>query len=136
VDKRAGAESRVVTEKALVSEADLGAMLCLAFPGVFPRLRIFRRTVLNVETVDGWRARAGVKGQADYYIMGKRVHVEVETKAIPRASKWYKEQLAWRALCSQLEIPYLIARALPGETPDETVAKWLVELVPLVGSPC
>jgi hypothetical protein len=110
----------------MILEADLGTMLCLAFPVAFPRLLIFRRQILNVETAGGWRARAGVRGQADYYVMGPRCHVEVETKAA--RPKWYKEQIAWRDRCVELGIPYLIARAKAHEDPEVTVARWLDEL--------
>jgi hypothetical protein len=111
-------------------ESDLGALLCLAFPVAFPSLLIFRRQILNVETKEGWRARAGVKGQADYYVMGKRVHVEVETKNV--AAKWYAQQVAWRARCAALEIPYLVARARMYEEPDVTVARWIEEIRGLI----
>lgn len=109
-----------------MNESDLGALLTERFPYRFPHLQIDRRNILNVETSGGWRARNGKRGQADYFVYGPRVHVEVETKAA--RPKWYKEQLAWRALCQRLEIPYLIARALPGEEPEATVARWLEEL--------
>jgi hypothetical protein len=114
----------------VTSEADLGAALVLAFPSAFPRLMIFRRQILNVETKDGWRARAGVRGQADYYVMGHRTHVEVETK-LPRG-KWYAEQIAWRTRCTDLGIPYLIAQPRLHEEPDVTVQRWLLELRELV----
>jgi hypothetical protein len=109
-----------------VSEFDLGAALCLAFPARFPRLMIFRRNIVNVESRDGWRARAGVRGQADYYVMGAGVHLEIETKL--HRHRWYAQQLAWRDRCAALGVPYLEARALAGEDPDVTVARWLDEI--------
>ncbi len=114
----------------MTSEADLGAMLCLAFPSRFPRLLIFRRNIVNVETKEGWRARAGIRGQADYYVMGAGVHIEVETKA--HRHKWYEAQLAWRARCAELGVPYLEARAVKGEEPEQTVQRWLDEIAALV----
>jgi hypothetical protein len=112
------------------SESDLGALLTERFPYAFPRLLIFRRNVVNVETRDGWRARAGVKGQSDYYVMGARVHVEIETKLLQ--GKWYKQQIAWRDRCAALDIPYLIARPAKGETSEQTVTRWLEEIGALV----
>lgn len=116
-----------------MSEADLGLALSLAFPYRFPRLLIERRNILNVETRDGWRARSGKKGQADYFVSGRGVHIEIETKAAKH--KWYAQQVAWRKRCGDLGIPYLVARALPGEDPDVTVARWLDEIEAMV-SPC
>ena len=109
-----------------MSESDLGALLCLAFPARFPRLLIFRRNIVNAETRDGWRARAGIRGQSDYYVMGEGVHIEIETKSARH--KWYSQQLAWRKRCEELGVPYLEARALPDEEPDVTVARWLDEI--------
>ena len=116
-----------------MTESDLGAMLCEAFPYAFPKLLIFRRNIVNTQSVDGYRARAGVKGQADYYIMGARIHVEVETKSA--SHKWYREQIQWRSRCQALGIPYLVARALPHEPPGDTVSRWLAEIRALIGDP-
>ena len=112
-------------------ELDLGAALQVAFPYAFPRLMIQRRNIVNVETKAGWIARAGIRGQADFYIMGAGVHVEVETKSAK--PKWYAAQVAWRDRCASLGIPYVALRALPKEAPDVTITRWLEELRCILG---
>ena len=99
-------------------------------PHVFPHVHPFVRKILNVEAVGGWRARAGVPGQADVYaIKDGGGHIELEMKAAKH--KWYKQQIAWRTFCTDRKIPYLVLRALPGEEPGATIDRWLEELRPL-----
>ena len=108
-------------------ELDLGAILTERLPYALPDVLIFRRSILNVETKGGWRARAGVPGQADYYAVtrGGR-HVELETTAA--RGRLRPAQEAWRARCEALAIPYRVLRAAPGEAPEATVARWIEEI--------
>ena len=70
-----------------------------------------------------------MKGQADYYVMGQRTHVEVETKLLK--GRWYSQQIAWRERCAALRIDYLIARPLHNEEPMQTVTRWIGEIAAL-----
>jgi hypothetical protein len=106
-------------------------MFILRVPFVFPHVHVFRRQIVNVETKEGWRARAGIKGQADYYaIIDGGGHVEIETKAWKH--KFYPEQIAWRKFCEDNRIPYMAPTARKGEEPEATVDRWIAELGELV----
>jgi hypothetical protein len=116
-----------MTPKPLASEGDLLSMLMQAVPYAIPDALIFRRPIINARTDQGWRARAGVRGQADaYMVMAGGRHIEIETKAA--VHKWYPQQRAWRARCEELRIPYLMLRAGPGEAPADTVERWIAEI--------
>ena len=113
----------------LASENDLRNAFVARVPFVFPHVRPFIRTILNVDAVGGWRARAGIPGQADVYAVTKGGgHIEIEMKAAK--SKWYAAQLAWRRFCAEWSIPYLVLRVLPNELPAVTLERWLEELRP------
>jgi hypothetical protein len=89
-----------------------------------PHARLFVRQIINVETKAGWRARAGIRGQADIYAIVKGgKHIEIECKAAKY--KWYKEQLAWRSWCEANGIPYLVLQVEPKEAPADTLTRWL-----------
>lgn len=92
-----------------------------------PTCRVFRRSIINVETKGGWRAKAGIKGQADYYaiVRGGRI-VELETKAARGVLE--EAQKAWRAFCIDWQIPHLVLRAQRNEAPSDTVQRWCEEL--------
>jgi hypothetical protein len=110
-----------------VLEQDLGAMFALRVPFVLPHVHVFRRQILNVEAKAGWRAKAGIKGQADYYaIVDGGGHIEIETKAARH--RFYPEQIRWREFCLQNRIPYMAPTARKGEEPSVTVERWVGEL--------
>lgn len=119
--------ARARSAKPLASEGDLLSALMVAIPYAIPDAIIFRRPIVSTKAEGGWWVRAGVRGQADAYLVaaGGR-HVEIETKAAKH--KWYAEQLRWRARCEQLRIPYLVLRARPREAPSDTVQRWIGEL--------
>jgi hypothetical protein len=117
----------IMNAKPLASEGDLLAMLMQAVPYAIPDALIFRRPIISVKAEGGWWAKAGVRGQADAYIvMAGGRHIEIETKAA--VHKWYPQQRAWRARCEELRIPYLVLRAGPGEVPGDTVERWIAEI--------
>jgi hypothetical protein len=103
-----------------------------AIPFALPGARPFRRAVHNVEARSRhsgktFRAIAGIAGQADVYVYFKGGRcIEIETKA--RAGRLEPEQIAWRDFCSSWEIPWLMLIEKKGETPDETVTRWLAEI--------
>ena len=114
----------------IASENDLRNAFVARVPFVFPHVRPFVRTILNVEAKGGWRARAGVPGQADVYAIVKGGgHIEIEMKA--SRGRWYVAQTAWRAFCTEWGIPYLVLRVAPNELPAATIDRWLEELRPL-----
>lgn len=116
-----------MTKAAAYSETDALHAFIEQVPFALPDVRVFRRTIVNVETKDGWRARSGIPGQADAYalVRGGR-HVEIETKSATH--KLEPAQIAWRAYCASFAIPYMQPRVAKGETMEETVQRWIDEL--------
>ena len=110
-----------------MNETDLLHLFIQRAPLSLPDCRVFRRNVLNVETKQGFRARNGIRGQADCYAItrGGR-HVEIETKAA--RGQLAEAQKRWREFCVSFGVPHLVLRAHFKETADETVARWIVEL--------
>lgn len=110
-----------------MNETDLLHLFIIRTPFALPDVRVFRRNILNVATLHGFRARNGITGQADAYAItrGGR-HVEIETKAA--RGRLADEQRSWRAFCADFDIPHLVLRAMRGETPDQTVDRWIDEL--------
>ena len=109
-----------------MAERDLMWKWIEALPFAVPGSRPFRRNIVNVEAIGGWRAVAGIKGQCDVQVMlkGGRV-VEVETKA--RRGKLEPKQEVWRDFCLAWEIPWMCLIEKKGETPDATVLRWIEE---------
>ena len=92
-----------------------------------PAVRVERRNIINVETKQGFRVRNGIKGQADAFATVEGgLHVEIETKAA--GGKLAEAQERWRASCLRRRIPHLVLRARKGESPDDTVTRWIDEL--------
>ena len=108
-------------------ESDLLALFIERVPYVLPHVRVFRRNIVNTESIHGFRARAGIPGQADAYalVRGGR-HVELETKAA--SGRMRAAQEAWRSLCAEMKIPHLVLRGRRGEAPEATVERWVGEL--------
>lgn len=116
-----------------MNETDLLHRFIERVPHALPYVRVFRRNVLNVQTIQGFRARNGTKGQADAYalVLGGR-HVEIETKAARGVMA--DAQIAWRAFCDTFRVPHLVLRARKGEPADATVARWIDELREMIVS--
>jgi hypothetical protein len=108
-------------------ETDLLFALIHRTPFVLPDVRVFRRNIINTISVYGFRTRNGMKGQADAYAFARGGgYIEIETKAARGAMR--KEQEAWRAFCLSFGIPHLVLRALPNETQENTVSRWIDDL--------
>lgn len=110
-----------------MNETDLLHVMIERVPFAIPDARMFRRNIINVTaTAQGrtWRARNGVVGQADAYVLlrGGR-HVEVETKAATGTMR--EAQLKWQSFCRAFRIPHLELRAEKNETPEATVERWV-----------
>jgi hypothetical protein len=111
-----------------MNETDLLHAFIEAAPFALPNVRIFRRNVINVQAVQGFRARNGIPGQADAYAIVKGgLHIEIETKAA--RGKLAAAQLRWRDFCHTWRVPHLVLRAGNGEAPDATIERWLSELL-------
>lgn len=121
-----------------MNEHDLLWALIVKVPTVLPYVRIYRRDILNVTASArgrSWRVRAGIPGQADAYALTKSgEHIEIETKAA--AGRMADEQKAWRAFCLEWRIPHLVLRERKGETPDQTVNRWIAELEEVAMTKC
>ncbi len=110
-----------------MTELDLMWSLMARAPAALPDLRLFRRSVVNVEAKRGFRVKAGIPGQCDIYAIqkGGRI-VEVETKA--RRGVLSPAQKSWQSFCLSWGIPHLVLRELPQETAEQTVSRWVEEL--------
>lgn len=114
----------------MASETDLLHLMIERAPHALPSVRVFRRNIINRTVTEHGRTyqlRNGIPGQADAYAITRGgLHVELEAKAAK--GKLRTAQEAWRDFCRTWEIPYLELRAGKGETPDETVTRWISEL--------
>jgi hypothetical protein len=110
-----------------LSETDLLWRFIAAVPFTLPDVRVFRRNILNVQAALGFRAVNGIKGQGDAEaIVRGGLHIEIETKSAKGVEREAQER--WREYCERFRIPHLRLRAKRGETPDETVARWVAAL--------
>lgn len=113
-----------------MTETEILMKFIATVPSVMPHVRVFRRNIVNADVERNgrhFRARAGIKGQADAYaIVTGGGHVEIETKAAK--GRMAEEQKAWRALMLSMRVPHLVLRAHPNEHPDATVERWIKEL--------
>ena len=103
-----------------------------------PHLRAFRRNVLRLLVEDPRTGNdrmviAGIKGQCDLYCYqyGGRV-IEVELKA--KDGRLSPEQRAWRDWCQAGQIPWLCLWPWPGESREETVARWVSVIAMVAGT--
>jgi hypothetical protein len=98
----------------------------LEAPKRIPDLRLFRRNVLAVR-IENRGMRAGIKGQADLYGFWKGGRpIELELKAAHRHQR--PEQKVWAEWCHAWGVPYLLLKARPEETLEETVSRWCSEV--------
>ena len=76
---------------------------------------------------------AGIPGQGDLYgyIFGGRV-IEIEIKS--KNGRLSPEQRAWRDWCQAGQIPWLCLWPWPGESREETVARWVSVIAMVAGT--
>jgi hypothetical protein len=126
-----------------VNETDLVKLFVARVPHVLPDCRAFERTIIDavvillhhfflwLKTRAGepikTRLRSGVAGQSDVWILVKGGrHIEVEAKAARGVMREAQER--WKEFCGVWGVDHLIVRAKKGETPEETVDRWVEEL--------
>ena len=110
-----------------------------------PHLRLFRRNVLKLKTIDARTGRdrmviAGIPGQCDLYgyVYGGRV---IEVELMSQRGRLTEEQEAWRDWCRAARIPWVALWPEPEEAPEQTVRRWveairrLAEPDPMVPTP-
>lgn len=88
---------------------------------------LFRRNIGQARMPDGRVVRFGQPGQSD--IWGVRrggLHFEIECKAA--GGRLSTEQKRWRDWCGDWSVLYLTLEARKGESPEQTVERWLGEL--------
>ena len=102
-----------------------------------PWIRLFRRNVLKLKLIDPRTQRdrvviAGIPGQSDlyFYTYGGRCG-EVEIKS--QNGRLTPEQKAWRDWCLAGQIPWMCLWPWPGETPAETVHRWVAVIAMMAG---
>jgi hypothetical protein len=103
-----------------------------------PWVRLFRRNVLKLKVIDARTQKdrmviAGIAGQSDlyFYTYGGRCG-EVEIKS--QNGRLSPEQRVWRDWCQAGQIPWLCLWPWPGETKEETVARWVSVIAMVAGS--
>jgi hypothetical protein len=111
-------------------ETDLLALFIRRAPFVCPTVRLFRRNIIKRKVVIDGRSVMlvnGIPGQGDAeaIVRGGR-HIEIETKAAK--GRMRAAQKRWQAWCLKWEVPHLKLQARAGETPEETVERWCIEL--------
>ena len=102
-----------------------------------PWVRLFRRNILRLKMTDNRGKErmviAGIPGQGDLYgyIFGGRV-IEIEIKS--KNGRLSSEQRTWRDWCQAGQIPWLCLWPWPGESREETVARWVSVIAMVAGS--
>jgi hypothetical protein len=110
-----------------LTEGTLKSRLLLEAPKALPDLRLYNRPI-SVARIEGRRITHGIKGQCDLYGIWKGgLHIELELKA-PKG-KLRPEQEAWRDWCREWGVVWLQLKAERGETEEQTVIRWLGEML-------
>jgi hypothetical protein len=113
-------------------ESDLQTNLLLVAPTRFPDLRLFRRNIGKAR-LHGYVVRFALPGQCDLYgITRGGIHIECELKNVGK--KLDPDQVTWKTWCDEWKIPHIVLTAGRGETDQETVERWCLELEALIAS--
>jgi hypothetical protein len=109
-----------------VLESTLQWELLKLAPQRLPSLRLFRRNVA-AGRIDGRFMRFGIAGQADLYgIWRGGSLIELELKQARGQKR--EAQARWAAFCCEWGVTYLFLRALPAESQQQTVDRWIREI--------
>lgn len=90
-------------------------------------IRFFKRNT-GIIPVDGRYFHASTPGMCDLYGIGigTAVHYEIEVKNVK--TLWRPGQREWRDLCVSNGWPWLLIRVSSGETPEQTLSRWVAEI--------
>jgi hypothetical protein len=112
-------------------ESSLQTALLLAAPARLPALRLFRRNIGAARMGGDFVVRFAIPGQCDLYgITRGGGHIEVELKSLKKPLS--PEQKAWGVWCVEWGVPHVVLRSADGETVEQTVGRWCVELERLI----
>jgi len=107
-------------------ETELQKLLLLAAPAALPNIRLFRRNT-GVATYGERKVKFGIKGQCDLYgLLRGGQHWEIELKSA--VGSLSLDQQRWRDFCEGWKVPYVLLKALHGDSTDRTIARWITEL--------
>jgi hypothetical protein len=115
-------------------ESQLQTALLLAAPACLPGLRLFRRNIGEAKLRGGYTVSFGIAGQCDLYgyMRSGRV-IEIELKAYRKKIVPGSAQDKWRSWCLEWGVQHTVLTGAKGETVDETVGRWCMELEALTG---
>lgn len=114
-------------------EETLKDALLLAAPRVIPNMRLFVRARGVGKTASGNVVSFGLDGQCDLTASVKNSGgrtIEIELKK--STGRLRPDQEVWRDFCRAWGIPWILLQGGKGETVDQTIKRWFVELRPLV----
>lgn len=116
-------------------EGTLKAALLEAAPRILPNVRFFVRSIGEGKLQSGNTVSFGIKGQCDLqaYIRntGGRA-IECELKKSTGTLR--PDQKVWRDFCLAWGIPWILLKGGQGETVEQTMIRWFVELTSLVNA--
>lgn len=115
-------------------ESQLQVALLLAAPERFRDLRLFRRNIGAARMRGDFVVRFAIPGQCDLYgiLRGGRGHLEIELKGVGKPLSPVQKE--WAAWCAEWKVPHVVLRAENGETEEQTVERWCVELGALIAA--
>lgn len=104
-------------------------------PRVLPNARFFIRARGEAKMASGNTVSFGIDGQCDLYLFVKNSggrHIECELKKSTGTLR--PDQKVWRDFCLAWGIPWILLKGGQGETVEQTMTRWFVELTPLVNA--
>ena len=116
-------------------EETLKSALLRDAPRVIPNIRLFIRARGVAKMASGNTVSFGLDGQCDltaYVRDSGGVSIEIELKK--STGRLRPDQEVWRAFCLAWGIPWILLKGGKGETIEQTMTRWFVELTPLVNA--
>ena len=124
-----------------MNETDLLMLALARIPFIIQGARGFRRAVVEGEMVSRragskgvaktFYVRAGTPGMCDAWVYAPGgVVVEIEAKS--KTGRDRDAQIVWRDMCARLGIGHIVWRERKGDSPQETVERWVAELARMI----